>query len=421
MGSDEMTCKKRGRPVLALKLVALALLLGYLIHSGKLDLGALKIPAAGYPKAAAGVVLLLVAMFISFVRFHLLARAAEIPIRFVETLRICLIGLFFNTCMPGAVGGDVVKAGYLIKEKGCAAESLACTVTDRVLGLLGLVCVGGIALLLSWQEVLATESLHVLALVVFGVIGVVAMSSVHGLTALAKGRKVALLLWSAVALAAGGGAVLALADNELALVGPAAPEALLRGRAVLVLGVGLLSALGAALVLPSCQPGRTLARVVETRVPLGHKLMEVVQRLLLFSDHFASVVLALVMSMGLQCLAMLALYAFSQSLMLDHPPSLTHILFAGPPAFVVNALPISFGGLGVGEAALEEMLAFCRTASGDPVTGGANLFLAFRVWQVLLSLIGLPFYLHGKREVDAAREAYTREADAEGASPASES
>jgi len=77
------------------------------------------------------VVLYLVAQFISTLRWKLL-----LP-RLVSTGKLFsfyMIGSFFNTVLPGIIGGDAVKAYYLYQVTGKGSLSLASIFMDRYIG-----------------------------------------------------------------------------------------------------------------------------------------------------------------------------------------------------------------------------------------------------------------------------------------------
>jgi len=82
---------------------------------------------------AFGVAYLLVAL-----RWQLLLGAQGIGFRLVPLLRLVFIGLLFNNVMPGSLGGDVVKAYYVVKRTPQKAAAVLTIFLDRVLGLLGL-------------------------------------------------------------------------------------------------------------------------------------------------------------------------------------------------------------------------------------------------------------------------------------------
>jgi len=72
---------------------------------------------------------------------------------------LCLIGGFFNHFMPGAVGGDAVKAYYLYKETGHGGSSLGSVFLDRYVGYLALLSIGLISGVAGYSE-LKTLGLH---------------------------------------------------------------------------------------------------------------------------------------------------------------------------------------------------------------------------------------------------------------------
>jgi glycosyltransferase 2 family protein len=62
-----------------------------------------------------------------------------------------------------------------------------------------------------------------------------------------------------------------------------------------------------------------------------------------------------------------------------------------PIGQIVNSLPISPGGLGVGEAAFNALFKIAG------LQGGAEALLCCRIWTILVSILGLAFYLRGFR------------------------
>ncbi len=62
-----------------------------------------------------------------------------------------------------------------------------------------------------------------------------------------------------------------------------------------------------------------------------------------------------------------------------------------PLGHLANALPLTPGGLGVGEAAFDALFAVAG------LKGGAEALLGWRLLTILISLLGLIFYLQGRR------------------------
>jgi len=60
-----------------------------------------------------------------------------------------------------------------------------------------------------------------------------------------------------------------------------------------------------------------------------------------------------------------------------------------PLGFVANTLPVTPGGLGVGEAAFNSLFAVAG------LRGGAEALICYRVWAALVRLLGVVFYLRG--------------------------
>jgi glycosyltransferase 2 family protein len=63
-----------------------------------------------------------------------------------------MIGSFFNTFLPGVIGGDAVKGYYLYKETGKADLSLASIFMDRYLGFVALIVICTVAFPFGYQH-----------------------------------------------------------------------------------------------------------------------------------------------------------------------------------------------------------------------------------------------------------------------------
>ena len=87
---------------------------------------------------ALGFVACTCAVLATFVRWYLLVRAQDLPFTMRDAMRLGLVGYFFNTFLPGAVGGDLVKAAYLAREQSRRAVAISTLILDRVIGLAGL-------------------------------------------------------------------------------------------------------------------------------------------------------------------------------------------------------------------------------------------------------------------------------------------
>lgn len=92
-----------------------------------------------------GLALVLPVFPLQAARWWLLMRCRGMEVPFARAMRLTMVGLFFNFCMPGMTGGDVVKAYYAAKGSGLRGVAVVSVIFDRVAGLLGLIMLAGIA------------------------------------------------------------------------------------------------------------------------------------------------------------------------------------------------------------------------------------------------------------------------------------
>jgi uncharacterized membrane protein YbhN (UPF0104 family) len=99
-----------------------------------------------YQFFAIGLAIYLAALLITFFRWHQLVKAQGLVFSFRDAVRLGFIGNIFNLVIPGAVGGDVIKAGFLCRmQPEKKPQAVASMVLDRILGLLGLILLASIA------------------------------------------------------------------------------------------------------------------------------------------------------------------------------------------------------------------------------------------------------------------------------------
>lgn len=106
-------------------------------------------------------------------RWLLLLRGVGYQMNFFRAFQLHMTGLFFNTAMPGAVGGDLVKATYVyldFKQEG-KSPAMASIMMDRVLGLFGLFTLGGLMLLLNLNLLSQNPGIRHLGGVILGLMG----------------------------------------------------------------------------------------------------------------------------------------------------------------------------------------------------------------------------------------------------------
>ena len=86
-------------------------------------------------------------------RWWFLLRANGLNVRFLEAQKYGWIGLFFNNALPGATGGDVIKAVYIARRcSGDKVRAIVSIFVDRMIGVVSLLFVGCIASLMAMDR-----------------------------------------------------------------------------------------------------------------------------------------------------------------------------------------------------------------------------------------------------------------------------
>lgn len=89
---------------------------------------------------------------LAYVRWFWLVRAVGLDFTLKDAFRLGLIGTFFNLVIPGAIGGDFVKAAYLTREQHRKERAIASIVIDRIVGLIGLFVLAAATGLWFWPS-----------------------------------------------------------------------------------------------------------------------------------------------------------------------------------------------------------------------------------------------------------------------------
>lgn len=100
---------------------------------------------------AATLLLMVTVIGLQYFRWFVLVRALDLPFTLAYSLRLGLIGTFYNTFLPGAIGGDFVKAYMIAKgQPSRRAAAVSTVIADRLLGLFGLILYAAVVGGVSW-------------------------------------------------------------------------------------------------------------------------------------------------------------------------------------------------------------------------------------------------------------------------------
>jgi len=97
-----------------------------------------------------GVLVFQSSLILTYLRWYALVRVIEPRFTLRATLLLGFIGYVFNLVIPGAVGGDLIKAAYLARMRIRKTQAVASMVVDRILGLLGLFVLASVAGAAAW-------------------------------------------------------------------------------------------------------------------------------------------------------------------------------------------------------------------------------------------------------------------------------
>jgi hypothetical protein len=141
-------------------------------------------------------ILWVICLFITFFRWYLLVRAQDLPFTIRNAIRLGLVSYYFNSILPGSVGGDILKAVAVAREQSRRTVAVATIVIDRVIGLWALAWLvalaGGVFWALGNPYLLGNDALKTIVRVTAGLVFTSAVVwSLMGLLSEAKSEAIA--------------------------------------------------------------------------------------------------------------------------------------------------------------------------------------------------------------------------------------
>lgn len=298
-------------------------LLVYLGRSGVIDWAKLGGLFRAWPITMAAFFLLLIDMVVTAWRLCVLLKPRGMNLSVAASSKLTLIGIFFNACLPGSTGGDVVKIYYIGEgNRGRRTELATIVLFDRAAGMF------------------------------------------------------ALMIWP----------LLAAPFFPSLISAVPALRAILTGAGLVGLGllIGFLVARSEAIrrsrwmnwLLGKLPLGGYLTRIYDTVFAYRHNTLTVLAAV-------GISLLAHTMSVGVTMLMAAA----------TNPAGVAwEMAVVIPLGHLANTVPLTPGGLGVGEAAFDKLF----TMAG--LSGGAEALLGWRVMTIMVGLVGLFFYLQGRKK-----------------------
>jgi uncharacterized protein (TIRG00374 family) len=84
-------------------------------------------------------------------RWHELLKVLDIDLSFRRAFALNMVGSFWNTCIPGSTGGDLIKAVQVSKLTPHRTRAVMSVLIDRAVGLLALIILGGTVAASQWH------------------------------------------------------------------------------------------------------------------------------------------------------------------------------------------------------------------------------------------------------------------------------
>jgi glycosyltransferase 2 family protein len=289
---------------------------------------------------AIAALLMVTAASLQIYRWYLLVRALDLPFTVRNAFRLSLVGIFYNTFIPGAIGGDLVKAYFIAHaHPERRTRAVASVIADRALGLFGLILfvavLGSIAWGMDDPRINGNPDLQWIVKVMVGIAG---------------------------------------------------------------LSVLVFLLLGLVLHREEIFAGRLRRNIPK----VGHSLAELWYAVCEYRKRLKVVALGVLLSAASHFGLVFAFHSASR-VFPPVPPAnpavelatLSEHMVIAPIGFIAQAIPITPGGVGVAEG----VFAWLYKLSGRPESRGMIARLALRLVEWLIALTGYIVYLRMRAEV----------------------
>lgn len=160
---------KRDHLKLGLKAVLGLVLVAYVLKSRMVDFEVLHSLLLNPWNLLLAFFFLFMAALLCTVRWQILTRPQGMELTFKKLFSLTMIGSFFNTFMPGSVGGDLIKAWYVagtVPDR--RTRAVFSVLLDRVLGLAVIIFYSALTLLFYTEWLNGNTHLQMIALSVWG-------------------------------------------------------------------------------------------------------------------------------------------------------------------------------------------------------------------------------------------------------------
>jgi uncharacterized membrane protein YbhN (UPF0104 family) len=181
-----------------LKVAIALLIIGMLAYFNRIDMAVLYGLADTWPWLVGAFLFTLPPFWIVSYRFKIILSSQQIGVSQYQAVRWTIIGSFFDLAMPSSNGGDLIKAGYVVKHVGAGMRTRAVMAVafDRVIGLLGLFLLAALVSIVGWDVLRDLPSRNlVLAISLLAGLGPLVALRLAGSRRLYKNKRIDAWLW----------------------------------------------------------------------------------------------------------------------------------------------------------------------------------------------------------------------------------
>jgi len=97
-------------------------------------------------------VLFIIRIIINSFRWHILLRIAEIPIPFIDSLKLFFLGMFISNFLPSTIGGDGIRFLALLKFEKDRSLALSSIIIDRLVNVIAMISLLPVSLFIYYEN-----------------------------------------------------------------------------------------------------------------------------------------------------------------------------------------------------------------------------------------------------------------------------
>ncbi len=193
-------------------------------------------------------------------------------------------------------------------------------------------------------------------------------------------------------------AMLLVASLGIAIVGDVGSTgALLRTLAGFIFGLAVVGTLGVGLLMVPAVTGPAMRKWLHNVPAIGHTLSRLLDAAAAYRHRRGTLFAAIALACCTHVLLVLAIWSVGRGLPVQ-APSLAETFLVGPLSQCAGAIPLTPGGLGTFEAAMDRLFVAVGSRPGD----GLLVAITYRVMMYILAAIGAIYYLSARKKVSEA-------------------